>query len=370
MKIYKFTRFRIPAILLSLICIAGSWICTFTIYRGFNFGIDFRAGLVLSVSIPRKPDEQSIRQAMDSNLTVQVQRSSSAGEEFRGLYVIRVADKGNLDNFRQEATGQIVKILGENFGEVVVESEDYVSASLASVLAGQTLWVTLVALGLILFYVWIRFKLNYAVSAILAIFHDVLFLLGFIGVMQLEFSTATIAAVITIIGYSLNDTIVIFDRIRENTRIVKDAGFRHVIDLSVTQSLSRTLITSLTTLLAIMAILYFSRGAIQIFALNLVFGVLVGTYSSIFVASPILLWWHDSQLERITRKNKSRKAAGSSLSTAPSTVHSIQEQQGQKSKVESQNFQQRSQTAEEIAAATEKRIRAKARKKKKKKGKS
>jgi preprotein translocase subunit SecF len=159
---------------------------------------------------------------------------------------------------------------------------------------------------LILVYIWIRYKQNYAFSAIAAIFHDVLFLLGFIGVFQLEFSTATIAAVLTIIGYSLNDTIVIFDRIRENTKVLREKTFEDIINISVTQSLSRTIITSVTTLIAVTAIFILATGSIQTFALNLIVGVLVGTYSSVFIASSILLSWNTSNSKRAKNSVRSK----------------------------------------------------------------
>ena len=211
-------------------------------------------------------------------------------------------------------------------------------------------------MALILLYIWVRFKLNYAVSAIVAVFHDVLFLLGFIGAFQLEFSTATIAAVLTIIGYSLNDTIVIFDRIRENTRIVKDTSFRELINISVTQSMSRTLITSFTTLIAVVAILIFASGTIQTFALSLVVGILVGTYSSIFVASPVLLAWHDKV---VSKARKTVAAPSSHAGTAVKTPSLA--------KAKAQDLNVVKQTAQEIAEATERRAKTKAKKKKKKK---
>merc|ERR1711879_643439 len=192
--------------------------------------------------------------------------------------------------------------LTDAFGSVTVQSTEFVGARFAGNLTSQTIFLTLVAMALILIYIWFRFKLNYAVSAIMAIIHDVLFLMGFIGVMQLEFSTATIAAVLTIIGYSLNDTIVIFDRIRENTRMIKDKSFKEVINISITQSLSRTLITSVTTLIAVLFIFFIGTGTIKTFAMSLIVGIIVGTYSSIYIASTILLGWHDSVAKKAKTK--------------------------------------------------------------------
>ena len=151
------------------------------------------------------------------------------------------------------------------------------------------MWLVVVALLLIMVYVGFRFRPEYSVAALVAVAHDVLVMIGVLGTFQLEVSTATIAALLTIVGYSLNDTIVIFDRVRENVSLMRDAGLRRVIDTSITQSLSRTLITSLTTLLAVVAIYVFATGPIQTFALAVIIGVIVGTYSSMYIASPIVL---------------------------------------------------------------------------------
>ena len=161
-------------------------------------------------------------------------------------------------------------------------------------------------------YIWFRFKLGFAISAITALGHDVLIMLGFIGTIGLEVSTTTIAAVLTIIGYSLNDTIVVFDRVRENQSLLKGERFDIVVNTSITQSLSRTLITSLTTLLAVLALYLFGTGSIKDFALNLIVGILVGTYSSIFIASPVLLGW--------TNVVQKRKAKKSGVSTQAAVV--------------------------------------------------
>ena len=149
----------------------------------------------------------------------------------------------------------------------------------------------MVAFALIFVYILFRFRAAFAVGALLALIHDIAIMLGVLGTLQLEISTATIAAVLTIVGYSLNDTIVIFDRIRENDTLMRDADAELVINTSITQSLSRTLITSLTTLVAVLAIYLFSTSSIKTFALSLMIGVVVGTYSSMFVAAPTVLIW-------------------------------------------------------------------------------
>jgi preprotein translocase subunit SecF len=161
-----------------------------------------------------------------------------------------------------------------------------------------------VALALILVYIWIRFRFAYAVSSILALFHDVFMLLGFISLLRFEFSSTTVAALLTIIGYSLNNTIVIFDRVRENVKLEKDASFPDLIDQSVTQSMSRTMFSSVTTVLAVLPLAILASGDIKLFAINMIFGVVVGTFSSNFLAPVFLNWITASQ-----KKHKEAKSA-------------------------------------------------------------
>ncbi len=218
-------------------------------------------------------------------------------------FMVRVSDPDGTR--KDELEVAIVKNLEGVFGSntVVVLQSDYVGPRFSSSLASQSISLTLTALVLILLYIWFRFKLAFAVSAITALGHDVLIMLGFIGTFQMEVSTTTIAAVLTIIGYSLNDTIVVFDRIRENQVLLKGDRLDNIINISITQSLSRTIITSLTTLLAVLALYFFGTGSIKDFALNLIIGIVVGTYSSIFIASPILLGWTNTVQKRKAKKD-------------------------------------------------------------------
>lgn len=233
-----------------------------------------------------------VRDALSELENPQVQ---VVGSESNQEYLIRLEDPTGEQKDRLER--DIRAMLEDTFGagSVVVKQSEYVGPRFSRTLAEQSFSLTILALVLILIYIWFRFQFGYAISAIVALTHDVLVMLVFIGSTQLEVSTTTIAAVLTIIGYSLNDTIVIFDRIRENEGLLQGRGIEDIINTSVTQSLSRTLITSLTTLIAVVALYVFGTGAIKDFALNLIVGIVVGTYSSIFVASPMLLGWRKSR---------------------------------------------------------------------------
>ncbi len=243
------------------------------------------------------------------------------GREALSEFMVRVSDPEG--NRKDEIEVAIVSSLEKAFGDntVVIKQSDYVGPRFSSSLASQSISLTLTALVLILLYIWFRFKLGFAVSAITALAHDVLIMLGFIGTFGLEVSTTTIAAVLTIIGYSLNDTIVVFDRVRENQALLKGEKIDNIVNISITQSLSRTIITSLTTLLAVTALYVFGTGSIKDFALNLIVGILVGTYSSIFIASPVLLGWTN-----VARRRKAKKS-GVSTTEAPADQESEKEEE-------------------------------------------
>ncbi len=288
-RVIDFLKLRFVFIALSVVLIGSGLAATITT-GGFNLGVDFQAGLRQQVEID--PNEASatiddVRSALSGFSGMQVQ---SVGADAEQRYTIRViADGGDGDAAGLAA--EVLSALRSEFGEAAIteESSDFVGASFSANLARQTFLLISVALALILLYVWVRFRLAYAVSSILPLIHDMAFMLVFIGAFQIEISTATVAALLTVIGYSLNDTIVIFDRVRENEGLMRGASFYEVVNTSITQSMTRTVITSLTTLLAVIAIFIFATGTIQDFALNLIVGVIVGTYSSIGIAAPALL---------------------------------------------------------------------------------
>ncbi len=347
----NFMKLRTPMLVMSIVLIVGFWAGT-AVMGWFNLGIDFQAGLNVQVSIDGSDvTEGSVRDALSGfELSPQVQK---VGTDTMGEYMIRLGVEGDETEFQQNGEKKLVSALENSFGSgtVTVNSSSFVGARFAGNLARNTAWLSIVALLLILAYIWIRFQLNYAVSAITAVLHDVLFLVGFIGLFQLEVSTATVAAVLTIIGYSLNDTIVIFDRIRENTRMIKESSFMEVVNTSINQSLSRTLITSITTLIAVLAIFFFSTGTVRLFALNLIVGIVVGTYSSIFIASTIVIAWHNSSVKKVSKK----------MHAGPHAAEAAADKEKKKNQPEAVK-----QSAEEIAEATAKKKKAKEKKKKKK----
>ncbi len=269
----------------------------------------------------------------------QIQVVGSADEQ---EFLVRLEDDGSK-NFSETVAAKILNLLESEYGKgaVIVKQSDYVGPRFSSDLGRSVILLVGLALALILLYIWIRFELAFAVSAIIALAHDVALLLGFIGITQMEVVTATVAAVLTIVGYSLNDTIVVFDRIRENRSLMRDSDLKTIINTSITQSLSRTLITSITTLLAVLAIYIFATGQIRDFALAMIVGVVIGTYSSIFIASPVLLGWINTR--------RSRKLSKDNLKYGkPAAVKKIEE------KVEEKNEEERSAKIVEIPSAERK----------------
>lgn len=243
---------------------------------------------------------EDVRRALDGLDGVKVQ---TVGSRNSGSYQVRLAvDEGEG---QAEVQDRLNSLLYEAFGEenIVILQADFVGPKFSSSLFHDSVVGLLIALALILLYVSIRFRIAYALSAILALLHDVLAMLTFVLVFRLEVSSTTIAAVLTIVGYSLNNTIVIFDRVRENVSFDRTALVEKQINLAVRKSVSRTLITSVTTLLAIVPLAVFSSGDIKLFAINLTWGIVAGTYSSNFLA-PAFLYYFNKKLPINVEKKK------------------------------------------------------------------
>lgn len=228
------------------------------------------------------------------------QAGKPEGQEF----IAKVEAPSKEDPAFQTATQQkLVQLLAPKFGadQIVMKSTNYVGARVSQALSRQSVWLVVVALFLILIYLILRFKPIYAVAAVLALFHDALLMLSYNSVFHIEVDTGTVAAILTILGYSINDTIVIFDRVRENLGLMRGQGLETILDTSVTQNLVRTGLTSGATMLAVIALFALTTGSIKIFALNMLVGIIEGSYSTVFIASPIVLEWENYQERRRRR---------------------------------------------------------------------
>ncbi|PCI57609.1 MAG: protein translocase subunit SecF [Gammaproteobacteria bacterium] len=250
-----------------------------------NFGLDFTGGTLIEVGFEQAADLKKIRQVMAEN------GFNDAKVQFYGSSRDVVIRLGLREDVKAEMLGnEVLAVLESGSGQKVdMRRIEFVGASVGDELAEQGGLAMLTALICILIYVAFRFEWRFAVGSVVALFHDVLLTLGLFSILQLEFDLTVLAAILAVIGYSLNDTIVVSDRIRENFRKVRDTLPEDIINISLTQTLSRTFITSITTLLVLAALFFRGGELIHGFATALLFGVFVGTYSSIYVASLVAL---------------------------------------------------------------------------------
>ncbi len=275
---YKFLNFRKHFYIASAIAIALSLIIL--LFKGLNLGIDFKGGTLIEVST----NESSIgelRNILAPNFNeVSLQEF---GDE--NTVIIRLQNDNNQESIK---TVEKVKVLIDDKVTEFRRSE-FVGPTVSSELLWKGFQAVSFALFAILIYIWLRFEWQFGIGAVVALTHDVLFTLGVLSLFNIEFSLSTIAAVLTIAGYSINDTVVIFDRVRDNLRKYKKLELIDLFNMSINNTLSRTVMTSITTLLALISLYIFGGEVIKPFALTMIIGVLIGTYSSIFIAVPTLL---------------------------------------------------------------------------------
>lgn len=255
------------------------------IIRGLTFGIDFTGGTLIEVGYQQAVETASVRSALAANgfEDAQVQQFGTPQD-----ILIRLAPRGELKS--AELSDKVFKVLSDDTDQdVELRRVEFVGPQVGDELAEDGALAVLVALMAILIYVALRFEWRFALGSVVALVHDVLFTMGLFALLQLEFDLTVLAAVLAVIGYSLNDTIVVFDRIRENFRKMRKGSPEQIINTSLNQTLSRTLVTSLTTLLVLVSLFIFGGEIIHNFALALMVGVVVGTYSSIYVASSAIL---------------------------------------------------------------------------------
>jgi len=280
--------------------VIGAGIISLILAGGPLLSIDFKGGTLLAVHFTDPVDVNDIRSAM-STVSIDGQPfdfSKTEIKQFGSTRDISVRIP-HLDKEPANFAQRIIAYLRKSFPDKVPEVEsdfilsiEKVGPKIGSELSNKAILAIISALGLILFYISIRFEFNFALSAIAALAHDVFVTVGIFSIMGYEISLPIIAAFLTIVGYSLNDTIVIFDRIRENVKSMKRLTYTQVVDHSINDSLSRTIITSVTTFIVVLVLWLFGGAVINLFAFAMMIGVIVGTYSSIFVACPLVVRLH------------------------------------------------------------------------------
>ncbi len=261
-------------------------LCTLSIllfaYQGLNYGIDFKGGSVITIRTEQAADIDGLRKSLaDLGIgDVEIQEFGSPRD-----VLIRVEAQSGGDAAELAAQAKVKTALGP---KVEVRSVETVGAKVSGELTQQAILAVIISIIFVLFYLWFRFEWQFAVGGVVSLLHDTLLSIGLFSLIGLEFNLQIIAAILTIIGYSLNDTVVVFDRIREFLRKYKTMNFPDLLDFSINSVLPRTLLTSICTLIALASLYIFGGEVIRGFAFAMIWGVFVGTYSSIFVAAPIL----------------------------------------------------------------------------------
>ena len=278
-----YNQFNILSVVLVVVSLS------FLVFKGLNFGIDFKGGTLVELrSTDSKIKVSSLRDSLKQMSLGDVSVKNFGNETD---FLIKF-ENNNDKNIIEKIKIKLDESFGNNFNFRRVEN---VGPKVSAELLRSGVVAISVALILMLIYIWIRFEWQFSLGAIAALFHDVIVTLGLFSILGLEINLSIIAAVLTIVGYSMNDTVVIFDRVRENLRKYSDIKIFELTNISINETLSRTLITSITTLLALLSIFFFGGEILKGFSLAMIFGVIFGTYSSIYIANTILVRLNVSQ---------------------------------------------------------------------------
>ena len=292
-----FLKSRIITFIFSSILVVLSFGTFFV--SGLNFGIDFKGGTLIELRAESKNIQISDIRSAFSNMNLGDLNVKEFGKE--GDYLIKFEKK----TFSKNDSIKIIKdnVINKLGSDINFRRIENVGPKVSKELLNSGILAISLALGAMLFYIWIRFEWQFSLGSIIAIFHDVLITIGLFSLLSLEINLSIVAAVLTIVGYSMNDTVVIYDRIRENLRKLSSLKISEISNISINETLSRTIITSVTTLLALFSIFILGGEILRGFAFAMIVGVLIGTYSSIFVASPILKYLNVS-FKTIQRENE------------------------------------------------------------------
>ena len=275
-KFYKhFNILSITLVLVSIILLT---------FKCLNFGIDFKGGTLIELRTENNSINVSTLRQSFTNMNLGDVNVKKFGNDKD--FLIKFEKKTNKVDTIENIKENLTKSIGDNFDFRRVEN---VGPKVSAELLKSGIIAISLALAVMLIYIWIRFEWQFSLGAILALFHDVIVTLGIFSFFNLEINLSIIAAILTIVGYSMNDTVVIFDRVRENLKKYSDIKIFELTNISINETLSRTLITSITTLLALFSIYFFGGEILKGFSLAMIFGVIFGTYSSIYIANPILI---------------------------------------------------------------------------------
>ncbi|WP_010412239.1 protein translocase subunit SecF [Citromicrobium sp. JLT1363] len=287
----KFLKWRMPFYIVSIALMIASWVAVFTM--GLNYGVDFAGGQEIRATFTQMEEapigdiRETVGSLPDTGDPI-VQRFGAANEV--SIRVKLPPEAEGDKEFADRLTREITNALDAEYDNIRIDGVDSVSGKVSGEFRTAALWALLAAMGAIAIYIWVRFEWQFGVGALFALVHDVSLTMGFFALTQLEFSLQIIAAILAIIGYSLNDTIVVYDRIRENLKKFRKMPVPELLDLSVNETLARTVMTSLTLLVALIPLLLFGPASLWGMVAAITLGIFVGTYSSIYMAAPILIW--------------------------------------------------------------------------------
>lgn len=260
--------------------------------QGLNYGIDFRGGTTIRTLSAQEVDVAEYRAALDplelGDVTITEVFDPSFDDD-HNVTMIRIQAQDGEEAVTSDVIEAIIEALRGVAPDITNEAVESVGPKVSGELVKTAVMAVLLAIGAVLVYIWLRFEWQFAVGAVAALIHDVVLTIGVFSELQIRFDLAIIAALLTIVGYSLNDTVVVFDRVRENLRKFKKLALKDVLNLSINETLSRTVMTSVTTLLALISLFVLGGDVIRGFVFAMIWGVVVGTYSSVFIASAVLL---------------------------------------------------------------------------------
>ena len=315
----KFLKFRTPFFIVSLLLIAASWGLVWS--KGINYGVDFAGGQEVQVTFTQLEEAP----VADLRNTIEgLGYGTPVVQEFGEPNVVSIRvplpdQDGEEAVDATEIGNQVIAAIDEDYSDVRSDKNETVSGKVAEEFQQSALIALLSAMFAVALYIWIRFEWQFGAGALFALFHDVSLTLGLFALFQIEFSLQIIAAILTIIGYSLNDTIVVYDRIRENLKKSRKMQLAELLDLSINDTLARTVMTSLTLLVALVPLLSFGPASLLGLVAAITFGLFVGTYSSVYLASPTLIWLgvtsdsfvpQETEADRQERKAREAEAGG------------------------------------------------------------
>ncbi len=311
----KFLKLRVPFFIFSLLLIAASW--ALVLVNGLNYGVDFAGGQEIRATFTQTEEAPiaELRSSVGSleNVGSPIVQTFGAPNEVSIRVKLPPEAEGNPE-FAAEMTTAITDSLKANYSDIRIDGVDSVSGKVSGEFRQDAVLALLAAMLAVALYIWVRFEWQFGVGALFALFHDVSVTLGMFALFQLEFSLQIIAAILAIIGYSLNDTIVVYDRIRENLKKYRKMPLPELLDLSVNETLARTVMTSLTLLVALVPLLVVGPASLFGLVAAITAGLFIGTYSSVYLAAPVLIWLGVNSNSFVPQESKAdiqeRKARG------------------------------------------------------------